>query len=333
MSTFIIAEVGVNHNGSLDLAKQLVDIAIDCGVDAVKFQTFKAETLVTKVAKQAEYQTTNTGKAESQFDMLKRLELSEEDHKDLVLYCQAKNIEFMSTPFDVQGIQFLHSLGVKRFKIPSGEITNYPYLQLIGSYNKNIILSTGMATLSEIESALNLLIESGTSKKNMTILHATTDYPTKMQDVNLSAMQTIAQAFKAKVGYSDHTLGIEVPTAAVAMGASIIEKHFTLDRTLSGPDHKASLEPQELKQMVTAIRNIEIALGDGVKRPSPRELKNRPIARKSIVAARPIKTGEVFNEQNLMAKRPGTGISPMRWYEVIGRTACRDFTADELIEL
>lgn len=331
MRSFIIAEVGVNHNGSLDLAKQLVDIAVDCGVDAVKFQTFKAETLVTKAAKQAEYQTTNTGKAENQFDMLKQLELSEEDHQALILYCQEKNIEFMSTPFDVQGIQFLNSLGVRRFKVPSGEITNYPYLQLIGSYNKNIVLSTGMATLSEIESALNLLIESGTSKKNITILHATTDYPTKMQDVNLSAMQTIAQAFKVKVGYSDHTLGIEVPTAAVAMGASIIEKHFTLDRTLPGPDHKASLEPQELKQMVTAIRNIEIALGDGVKRPSSEEKKNMSVARKSIVAARPITKGEKLTIENLTVKRPGSGISPMRWDEVLQQTAQKDYEVDDLI--
>ncbi|MGS2716930.1 N-acetylneuraminate synthase [Eionea flava] len=331
MRSFIIAEVGVNHNGSLDLAKQLVDIAVDCGVDAVKFQTFKAETLVTKAAKQAEYQTTNTGKAESQFDMLKQLELSEEDHQALILYCQKNNIEFMSTPFDVQSILFLNSLGVKRFKIPSGEITNYPYLKLVGSYNKKIVLSTGMATLAEIESALNLLIESGTSKKNITILHATTDYPTKMQDVNLSAMQTIAQAFKVKVGYSDHTLGIEVPTAAVAMGASVIEKHFTLDRTLPGPDHKASLEPQELKQMVNAIRNIEVALGDGMKCPSAQERKNIPIARKSIVAARPIRKGEKLTIENLTVKRPGSGISPMRWDEVLQQTAQKDYETDDII--
>lgn len=328
---FVIAEAGVNHNGSLDLAKQLVDIAIDCGVDAVKFQTFKAETLVTKAAKQAEYQTTNTGKAESQFDMLKRLELSEEDHQDLILYCQEKNIEFMSTPFDLQSIIFLNSLGVKRFKIPSGEITNHPYLKLVGSYNKEIVLSTGMATLSEIEAALNLLIESGTVKNKITILHATTDYPTKMQDVNLNAMQTIAQAFKVKVGYSDHTLGIEVPTAAVAMGASVIEKHFTLDRTLPGPDHKASLEPQELKQMVNAVRNIEVALGDGMKCPSTQERKNIPIARKSIVAARPITKGEKLTIENLTVKRPGSGISPMRWDEVLQQTAQKNYAVDDLI--
>lgn len=331
MSVFIIAEVGVNHNGSLALAKQLVDVAVDCRADAVKFQTFKAATLVTKSAKQADYQTTNTGKQESQFDMLKRLELDEADHQDLVDYCQVKNIEFMSTPFDLQSIQFLNGLGVNRFKIPSGEITNYPYLKMIGSYNKEIVLSTGMAALADIEAALNLLIESGTDKNKITILHATTDYPTQMQDVNLMAMQTIAQAFKVKVGYSDHTPGIEVPTAAVALGASIIEKHFTLDKNLPGPDHKASLEPQELKAMIAAIRNIETAMGDGIKRPSSSEAKNMQVARKSLVAACDIKQGEVFTEQNLTVKRPGLGISPMRWCETIGQAAQKDYQADDLI--
>lgn len=331
MSVFIIAEVGVNHNGSLELAKQLVDVAAECGADAVKFQTFKAATLVTKSAKQAEYQAENTGKAESQFDMLKRLELSEADHQELVEHCKFKNIEFMSTPFDLQSIQFLNGLGVDRFKIPSGEITNYPYLKMVGSFNKEIVLSTGMATLADIESALNLLIESGTDKDKITILHATTDYPTQMQDVNLTAMQTIAQAFKVKVGYSDHTPGIEVPTAVVAMGASIIEKHFTLDKNLPGPDHKASLEPQELKAMISAIRNIQIALGNGIKRPSANEQKNMQVARKSIVAATAIKKGEAFSEKNLAVKRPGLGISPMRWNEVIGQTAQKDFQVDDLI--
>lgn len=331
MSVFIIAEVGVNHNGSLELAKQLVDVAKDCGADAVKFQTFKAATLVTKSAKQADYQTTNTGKQESQFDMLKRLELSEADHQELVHYCQLKHIEFMSTPFDLQSIQFLNGLGVNRFKIPSGEITNYPYLKMVGSFNKEIVLSTGMASLADIEAALNLLIESGTDKDKITILHATTDYPTQMPDVNLRAMQTIAQAFKIKVGYSDHTPGIEVPTAAVALGASIIEKHFTLDKNLPGPDHKASLEPQELKAMVSAIRNIEIALGDGVKRASSNEQKNMQVARKSIVALTDIQQGDVFTEHNLTVKRPGTGISPMRWNEIIGQVAQKDYLADELI--
>lgn len=311
MSVFIIAEVGVNHSGSLELAKQLVDVAKECGADAVKFQTFKAATLVTKSAKQADYQTTNTGKSESQFDMLKRLELSEADHQELVDYCQSKNIEFMSTPFDVQSIHFLNSLGVQRFKIPSGEITNYPYLKMVGSYNKEIVLSTGMAILADIEAALNLLIESGTDKNKITILHATTDYPTQMHDVNLTAMQTIAQAFKVKVGYSDHTPGIEVPTAAVALGATIIEKHFTLDKNLPGPDHKASLEPQELQAMVKAIRNIETALGDGIKRPSASEQKNMQVARKSLVALTDIKKGDTFSEHNLTVKRPGLGISPI----------------------
>jgi N,N'-diacetyllegionaminate synthase len=331
MSVFIIAEVGVNHNGSLELAKQLVDVATGCGADAVKFQTFKATTLVTKAAQQAEYQTTNTGKQESQFDMLKRLELSEVDHQELVAHCHKNQIEFMSTPFDLQSIQFLNGLGVERFKIPSGEITNYPYLKMVGAYNKEIVLSTGMATLSDIEAALNLLIDSGTDKDKITILHATTDYPTQMQDVNLMAMQTIAQAFKVKVGYSDHTPGIEVPTAAVALGAIIIEKHFTLDRNLPGPDHKASLEPDELKAMVKSIRNIEIALGDGIKRPSNSEQKNMQVARKSLVALTTIKKGQVFTEQNLTVKRPGLGISPMRWNEVIGQVALQDYLADDLI--
>jgi N,N'-diacetyllegionaminate synthase len=331
MSVFIISEVGVNHNGSLELAKQLVDVAKDCGADAVKFQTFKAATLVTKAAKQADYQTANTGKQESQFDMLKRLELTEAAHHELVSHCQKQQIEFMSTPFDLQSIQFLNGLGVERFKIPSGEITNYPYLKMVGAYNKEIVLSTGMATLSDIEAALNLLIDSGTDKDKITILHATTDYPTHMPDVNLTAMQTIAQAFKVKVGYSDHTPGIEVPTAAVALGASIIEKHFTLDKNLPGPDHKASLEPDELKAMVQAIRNIEIALGDGIKRPSASEQKNMQVARKSLVALTDIKKGETFSEQNLTVKRPGLGISPMRWNEIIGQVAQKDYQADDLI--
>ncbi|SFR59454.1 N-acetylneuraminate synthase [Thiomicrospira sp. ALE5] len=330
-SVFIIAEAGVNHNGSLDMAKQLVDVAAECGADAVKFQTFKAENLVTQSAQQADYQIVNTGKQESQFAMLKRLELSEADHHELVGYCQQKQIEFMSTPFDLPSIQFLNSLGVKRFKIPSGEITNYPYLKMVGAYNKQIVLSSGMATLADIEAALSLLIESGTDKDNITLLHATTDYPTQMQDVNLTAMQTIAQAFRVKVGYSDHTPGIEVPTAAVALGASIIEKHFTLDKNLPGPDHKASLEPQELQAMVQAIRNIEIALGDGIKRPTATEQKNRQVARKSLVALTEIKKGDIFSEHNLTVKRPGLGISPMRWNDIIGQVAHKDYQADELI--
>lgn len=331
MSVFIIAEAGVNHNGSLRLAKQLIDVAVDCGVDAVKFQTFKASELVTTVAQQATYQTKNTGKQESQFDMLQRLELSEADHQDLLTYCTHKNIEFMSTPFDLLSVNFLNLLGVKRFKIPSGEITNYPYLKMIGGFNKDIILSTGMANLGEIEAALSILIEAGTPKDKITILHATTDYPTQMSDVNLIAMQTIAQAFKVKVGYSDHTSGIEVPTAAVALGASVIEKHFTLDKNMRGPDHKASLEPHELKAMVKAIRNVEVALGDGIKRPSENEVKNISVARKSLVAACDIKLGEAFSEQNLAVKRPGTGLSPMSWNQVVGQKATRDYKVDDLI--
>ncbi|MBE0471610.1 MAG: N-acetylneuraminate synthase [Methyloprofundus sp.] len=332
MSVFIIAEIGVNHNGSLDLAKKLIDVACRCGADAVKFQTFKANALVTKTARQTDYQTANTQKEESQFEMLKRLELSEADHQALFEYCRLKNIEFMSTPFDLHSVQFLAKLGVKRFKIPSGEITNYPYLSMIGSFNKEIILSTGMANLGEVESAIQVLLETGTDQHKITVLHATTDYPTQLTDVNLRAMQTMAHAFNLPVGYSDHTFGIEVPTAAVALGASIIEKHFTLDRNLPGPDHKASLEPDELKAMVVAIRNIEIALGDGIKRPSPNEAKNKPIVRKSIVAKQHIQAGEVFTLDNLTTKRPGTGISPMRWHEVLGKTAIRAFAADELIE-
>ncbi len=331
MSVFIIAEVGVNHNGSLDLAKQLVDVAVDCGVDAVKFQTFKASSLVTKSAKQANYQTENMGKKESQFDMLQRLELSESDHHDLLSYCKDKNIEFMSTPFDLQSIAFLDALGVKRFKIPSGEITNYPYLKMMGGCNKDIVMSTGMANIGEVEAALQVLIEAGTDKERITILHATTDYPTNMKDVNLTAMQTIASAFNIKVGYSDHTAGIEVPVAAVALGASMIEKHFTLDKSMEGPDHKASLEPDELKAMVKGIRNIELALGDGIKRPSQSEMKNIPVARKSLIAACSIKKGEVFTEQNLTVKRPGTGVSPMRWDEFVGIKANKDYAEDELV--
>lgn len=331
MSVFIIAEVGVNHNGSLEIAKELVDIAVDCGVDAVKFQTFKTSALVTRQAQQAEYQTHNTGKQESQFDMLQRLELSEADHYELLAYCQQRQIEFMSTPFDLQSVQFLNGLGIQRFKIPSGEITNYPYLKMIGKFNKQIVLSTGMTNIGEVESTLNLLIESGTPKEQITILHATTNYPTKMADVNLKAMQTIQNAFRVKVGYSDHTPGIEVATAAVAMGASMIEKHFTLDKNMEGPDHKASLEPYELKAMVRAIRNIELAMGDGIKRPSASEAKNMPVARKSIVAACDIKQGEVFTEQNITVKRPGLGISPMRWNEVIGQVAIKDYKLDDLI--
>lgn len=265
--------------------------------------------------------------------MLSRLELNGNDHLELFSHCRRHNIEFMSTPFDSESIQLLTELGVKRFKVPSGEITNYPYLRMIGAQNKKVILSTGMATLSDIEAALCTLIDAGMEKNKITLLHATTDYPTSMQDVNLRAMRTIAQAFQVQVGYSDHTCGVEVPTAAVALGASVIEKHFTLDKTLAGPDHKASLDPNELEAMICAIRNIEIALGDGFKMPISNELKNKNVVRKSIVAAAPISKGQLFTDSNLVAKRPGTGISPMKWNEIIGRVAIRDFAEDELIEI
>ncbi|TDA62412.1 N-acetylneuraminate synthase [Sulfuricurvum sp. IAE1] len=329
MSTFIIAEAGVNHNGSLDLAKKLIDVAAEAGADAVKFQTFKAEKLVSKKAQKAEYQKQTTDAAESQYDMIKKLELDEPAHRELIRYCGEKKIRFLSTPFDHESIELLDALGMEIFKIPSGEITNLPYLRHIGGLGKEVILSTGMADLGEIEDALDLLVSSGTPKEKITILHATTEYPCPMDEVNLRAMGTIASAFGIRTGYSDHTRGIEVPIAAVAMGASVIEKHFTLDRTMEGPDHKASLEPDELCAMVAAIRNIEKALGDGIKKPSPSEAKNMAVARKSIVAARPIRAGEVFTSENIAIKRPGTGISPMRYDEIVGERAARDYEEDE----
>ncbi len=331
--TFIIAEAGVNHNGSLELAKRLIDVAVEAGADAVKFQTFKAEKVVSRYAQKAEYQKQTTDASESQLDMIRRLELDEAAHKELFAYCRSKNIIFLSTPFDPDSIDLLNKLGLEIFKIPSGEITNLPYLRKIGALKKEIILSTGMADLGEIEDALDILVGAGTALDNITVLHCNTEYPTPMKDVNLRAMQTIAQAFGVRVGYSDHTLGIEIPVAAVALGAQVIEKHFTLNKNMEGPDHKASLEPNELKEMVKAIRNIERALGSGIKKPSASELKNKPIARKSIVAARNIQRGEVFTEENLTVKRPGTGISPMRWDEIIGRKAGRDYKTDEEISL
>lgn len=328
---YIIAEAGVNHNGSMELAKQLVDVAVAAGADAVKFQTFKAANLVSQKAEKAEYQKQTTCANESQFDMIKKLELNEAAHHELIAYCQLKGIEFLSTPFDHDSIKLLHELGLRTFKIPSGEITNLPYLRHIGQLNKQIILSTGMANLGEIEAAIDVLTRAGTAREQITILHANTEYPTQMQDVNLRAMQTLGQAFNLPYGYSDHTQGIEVPIAAVALGASVIEKHFTLDRNMEGPDHKASLEPDELTAMVAAIRNIEQALGSPVKQPSPSEAKNKAIARKSIVAKTAIKKGEQLTEANLAVKRPGTGISPMRWDEVLGSVAQKDYQADELI--
>lgn len=328
---FIIAEAGVNHNGNFELAKKLIDVAVEAGADAVKFQTFKTENMVSKYAQKADYQKETTDNAESQFDMIKKLELDIDTHKELILYCGEKNIMFLSTPFDHDSINMLHQLGLKIFKIPSGEITNLPYLRHIGSLNQEVILSTGMSNLGEIEDALNILISSGTQRDKITVLHANTMYPTPMEDVNLKAMQTIGEAFKINFGYSDHTLGIEIDIAAVAMGASIIEKHFTLDKTMEGPDHKASLEPEELKSMVKAIRNVEVALGSGIKEPSESERPNIEIARKSIVAKQAIQKNDVFTEENLTIKRPGSGISPMRWDEMIGRIAQKDYNMDDLI--
>ncbi len=328
---FIIAEAGVNHNGSIELACQLVDVAVKAGADAVKFQTFKAENLVSKSAQKAEYQKQTTDASESQFDMIKKLELDVDTHKKLIKYCIEKGIMFLSTPFDHDSIDLLNELGLKIFKIPSGEITNLPYLKRIGALEKQVILSTGMSTLEEVSDALTILVNAGTKRENITVLHANTMYPTPMLDVNLNAMQTIQKKFNIAVGYSDHTLGIEVDIAAVTMGASIIEKHFTLDKTMKGPDHKASLEPEELKAMVVAIRNIEKALGNGVKAPSRSEQPNMIVARKSIVANQKIKKGDILTEENIVVKRPGNGISPMKWYEVVGSVAVKDYQVDEMI--
>ena len=330
--TLIIAEAGVNHNGSLELAKQFIDAAAVAGVSYVKFQSFKAEKLVTKEAEQAEYQQRNAADS-SQYTMLKKLELTHRQHEELVAHCKQKGVRFLSTAFDLESIEYLHSLNLGLWKIPSGEITNFPYLKKIAQYGEPVIMSTGMCSMDDVEQALNVLLEHGLTKEQITLLHCNTEYPTPMQDVNLKAMLQLRDKFGIKVGYSDHTKGIEVPIAAVALGAEVIEKHFTLDRTLPGPDHKASLEPNELKAMVDAIRNIEQALGDGQKHVSASEEKNIAIARKSIVAAKDIKRGELLTEENLTTKRPGSGISPMRWEEVIGTKAIRDFKEDELIEI
>lgn len=336
MSTrvLIIAEAGVNHNGSLDIAKRLVDEAADAGVDIVKFQTFKAEKLVSKSAKQAEYQQRNIGKADvSQYSMLKKLELSPLQHEELIDYCHEKGIRFFSTAFDMDSIEYLHSLNLGLWKIPSGEITNYPYLRKIAQYGEPVILSTGMCELTDIEAAIQVLLSHGLQKDQITVLHCNTEYPTPMKDVNLKAMLEIERNFGVAVGYSDHTEGIEVPIAAVALGATVIEKHFTLDKNMEGPDHKASLEPQDLRAMVKAIRNIEQALGSGHKIISASERKNIEVARKSIVAACPIRKGDLLTDENLTVMRPGNGISPMRWEEVIGTYATRNYQEEEPIEL
>ena len=331
MSVFIIAEAGVNHNGSTALAKKLIDVASEAGVDAVKFQTFKAENLVSKKAQKANYQKETTDTKESQYEMIKKLELDTDTHKELMSYCKKKNIMFLSTPFDHDSIDMLLELGLNIFKVPSGEITNLPYLRHIGTLNKKVILSTGMADMGEIEDAIDILVEAGTERYNITVLHANTMYPTPMEDVNLRAMVTIGNTFDLPFGYSDHTLGIEVDIAAVAMGATVIEKHFTLDKTMDGPDHKASLEPSELIAMVKGIRNIEVALGSSLKKPTPSEQPNITIARKSIVAACNIKKGEILTKKNLSIKRPATGTSPMHWDEIIGTIATKNYQIDELI--
>jgi N,N'-diacetyllegionaminate synthase len=330
----IIAEAGVNHNGNYDLAIKLIDEAKKAGADIVKFQTAVPELVMSKFAEKADYQKVSTGEGESQLAMAKKIHLPLDAYKSLQKYCNEVGIEFLSTPFDMVSIDVLIELNQRIFKIPSGEITNLPYLRKIGALGTEIIISTGMANLQEIEDAIKVLVEAGTSKDRITVLHCNTEYPTPMHDVNLRAMNTIQNALGVKVGYSDHTNGIEVPIAAVALGAKVIEKHFTLDKTMEGPDHQASLDPQELKAMVDAIRNIEIAIaGTGVKETTDSERKNMVIARKSILAAKDIKKGEILNETNLIVKRPGNGINPMRWDEVIGQVAIRDFQEDELIEL
>ena len=331
----IIAEAGVNHCGDIRLAKKLIDVAADAGVDYVKFQTFKSESLVSKFAKKAAYQIENTQDAgESQLQMLKKLELSDSQHFELVQYCNNKKISFFSTAFDLESLSFLKELGLNIVKIPSGEITNLPYLRKAATLFREVIISTGMSSMEEIEEALDVFLQAGINKNDITILHCNTEYPTPMSDVNLNAMLTIQKRFGVKVGYSDHTMGIEVPIAAVAIGGTIIEKHFTLDRSLPGPDQLASLEPGELKNMVHSIRNIEKAIGgSGTKEPSDSEIKNISIARKSIVAKTSIQKGDRFTEFNITTKRPGMGVSPMKWDEVIGKIACQDFDEDELIKL
>ena len=331
MSVMIIAEAGVNHNGSIELAEKLIDVAAEAGADFVKFQTFKAETLVTQTADKAEYQKEITDTDESQFEMIKKLELDRKTHEELIDYCKQIDIQFLSTAFDHDSIDLLDELNIPLCKIPSGEITNLPYLRHIGKMGKPIIMSTGMSTLEEVRSALNILLEAGAEKEEITILHCNTEYPTPMKDVNLKAMLTIKDELGVNIGYSDHTLGIEVPISAVAMGATVIEKHFTLDRNMPGPDHRASLEPGELREMVAAIRNIEKAMGDGEKKPSLSETKNISVARKSIVAKMSITKGELFSEENLTVKRPGTGMSPMGWDTVIGKAASSDYEMDDLI--
>lgn len=329
----IIAEAGVNHNGDITMAKQLVDVAASAGADYVKFQTFSADRLVTRNAVKADYQIAAVGAEETQYEMLRRVELDEVSHQSLVSHCAARGVGFLSTAFDTESVDYLVSIGVPILKVPSGELTNLPYLRHVGGLGRQVILSTGMATLAEVGDALQVLEAAGTPRSSVTVLHCTTEYPAAMSDVNLRAMITMRDTFGVAVGYSDHTRGIETATAAAALGASVIEKHFTLDCSLPGPDHRASLEPDELHAMVAAIRNVELALGDGVKAPRPVEEKNKLVARKSIVASCAILAGDRFSSQNLCVKRPGSGVSPMRWDDVIGKMASRDYAPDELIEL
>ena len=328
----IIAEAGVNHNGSTEMAKKLIDAAVYAGADIIKFQSFSAEDLVTKFAKKAKYQIVNTANDESQFKMLKKLELSYEQQLELKLYAEKRKIEFLSTGFDIDSLNFLNQLNLKRFKIPSGEITNLPYLRLIGSFKKPVILSTGMSNIDEIRDAINQLFFAGLTKEQVTILHCTTQYPAPYHDINLRAMETIKNAFNTKIGYSDHSSGIEVSLAAVALGAEVIEKHLTLDRNLKGPDHKASIEPDDFLKLVKSIRNISIALGLKEKKICNSEIQNLLVARKSIVAKKSIKQNEIFTEDNICTKRPGTGISPMEWDSLIGKKSKKDFAKDDLIE-
>lgn len=329
---FIIAEAGINHNGSVEIAKRLVDAAVRAGADAVKFQTFKAESLISKNAPKAEYQKKNTNKAETQFEMIKRLELDKNAHRELIKYCKQKGITFLSSPFDLPSIDLLNGLGLRIFKIPSGEITNFPYLRKIGALNKKVIISTGMANLAEIKEALDILISAGTKKQDIVVLHCNTAYPAAIGDVNLKAILTIKEAFKVKVGYSDHTLGIEIPIAAVALGAQVLEKHFSLSKNMTGPDHKASLEPHELKALVKAIRNIEKALGDGIKEPTKNEEEIKRVVRKSIVVKNDISKGTRLTKDMLDIKRPGIGIEPRFLNRVIGKTSRRAIKKDSLIK-
>ena len=333
MTIVIIAEAGVNHNGDIEIAKNLIDAAVEAGADMVKFQTFKADKLATITAPKANYQIVQTGNLGSQFEMLKSLELSQAMHEELIKYSNAKKIEFISTAFDIQSLQYIKRLGVKRYKLPSGELTNLPYLREIGSFGKPLIISTGMASLEEIRAAVEILEAAGTARELMTVLHCTTEYPAPYTDVNLTAMQTIKKAIGVEVGYSDHTMGIEIPIAAAALGASIIEKHLTMDQNLPGPDHKASIMPEKFKEMVNCVRNIDIAMGDGVKRLTESELSNVKSVRKSIVASRVISAGENFSEKNVTVKRPGTGLSPMRWDEVLGCCAQKPFKKAEFITI